>query len=131
MVGESGARLVSVAEVALVFADPVSDGALGEASVGLLATGGEVGHLGSVDNTLGHAVPWYGASFSSTVAIAPSTFLHLAAVHHLVVVLFDLLRHVWHGGVGYLYCVPIHHPPQLMVWREAGVDELKELRSER
>ena len=127
MIRETGAGLVPMAEVAFMLCNPVSDGAVGEAGVGLLAPGGEVGHLSPIDDALGHAVPWYGANSACSVAIAPTTFLHLATVDHLVVMLLDLLCHIRHGGVGNLHSIPIHHPPQLVVWREAGVHQLQEL----
>ena len=64
------------------------------------------------------------------MAITPTSFLHLAAVQQLVVVLLYLLCHVRHGGVGHLHRVPVHYPPQLMVWGETGVDQLKKLGSD-
>ena len=41
-----------------MLADPVSDGAVRQASVGLLVASGEVSDLGAVDHPLGHAVAW-------------------------------------------------------------------------
>ena len=121
VVRESGARLVPVAEIALVPGNPVPHRAVGEAGVRLLGARGEVGHLGSIDDALGHAISWYRALLAAPMAITPASFLHLAAVQQLVVVLLYLLCHVRHGGVGHLHRVPVHHPPQLMVWGETGV----------
>ena len=127
IVRKSGARLMAVSEVALVLGDPVPHSAVSEAGVGLLGARGEVGHLGSIHDALGHAITWYWALLSSTMSIASTTFLHLAAVKHLVVVLLDLLCHVRHGGVGHFHRVSVHHPPQLVIWGEAGVDQLEKL----
>ena len=121
IVRKSGARLMTVPEVALVPGNPVPHCAVSEAGVGLLGARGEVGHLGSIDDALGHAISWYRALLAASMAITPASFLHLAAVQQLVVVLLDLLCHVRHGGVGHLHRVPVHHPPQLMVWGETGV----------
>ena len=127
IVRKSGARLMTVPEVALVPGNPVPHCAVSEAGVGLLGARGEVGHLGSIYDALGHAITWYWALLSSTMSIASTTFLHLAAVKHLVVVLLDLLCHVRHGGVGHFHRVSVHHPSQLMIWGEAGVDQLEKL----
>ena len=115
------AHCVPVAEIALVPGNPVPHRAVGEAGVRLLGARGEVGHLGSIDDALGHAISWYRALLAAPMAITPASFLHLAAVQQLVVVLLYLLCHVRHGGVGHLHRVPVHHPPQLMVWGETGV----------
>ena len=74
--GESGARLVAVPAVALVFGDPVPHGALREACVGLLLPSVGVGDCGPVDYPLRHAVAWQWTLFASSVAIAPSARLH-------------------------------------------------------
>ena len=56
VVGEPRSRLMAVAEVAFVPGYPVSDGAVGDASVGFLRASGELGHLCTIDDALGHAV---------------------------------------------------------------------------
>ena len=53
-------------------ADPVSDGAVRQAGVGLLVASGEVGDLGAIDHPLGHAVAWDRTLPASAVAIATS-----------------------------------------------------------
>ena len=80
-------------------ADPISDGAVRQASVGLLVAGGEVSDLGAIDHPLGHAVAWHRALPASTVAIATSGVLDVVATVDLDVVLVQHLRHVWHCGV--------------------------------
>ena len=60
-------------------ADPISDGAVRQASVSLLAASGEVGDLGAIDHPLGHAVAWHRALPASTVAIATSGVLDVVA----------------------------------------------------
>ena len=64
-----------------MLADPVSDGAVRQAGVGLLVASGEVGDLGAVDHPLGHAVAWHRALPASTVAIATSGVLDVVATH--------------------------------------------------
>ena len=107
-----------------MLADPVPNGAVGQPSVGLLQAGAEVGDLGAVNDPFRHAVAWQWALSPTSMAVAPSTGLHLLSSAHLGVVLVHLLRHVGHGGVGDLHSAPIDDPPQLMVRREAGVNEL-------
>ena len=114
MGGEPGAGLVFVPAVALVLAYPVPHGAVREASVGLLLPCGGVGDLCSIHHPLGHAVAWQWALPTAAVAVASPTFLHLVASPHLAVVLAQLLSHVWHGGVGDFYRVPVDHLPQLV-----------------
>ena len=80
-------------------ADPVSDGAVRQASVSLLVASGEVGDLGAINHPLGHAVAWHRALPASTVAIATSGVLDVVATVDLDVVLVQHLRHVWHCGV--------------------------------
>ena len=79
--------------VSLMLADPVSDGAVRQASVSLLVASGEVGDLGAVEHPPGHAVAWDRALPASAVAIATSCVLV-----DLGVVLVQHLRHVWHCG---------------------------------
>ena len=55
-----------------MLADPVSDGAVRQASVGLLVATGEVGDLGAVDHPLGHAVAWDTTLPASALAISTS-----------------------------------------------------------
>ena len=111
VVGEPRSRLMAVAEVALVPGYPVSDGAVGDASVGFLQASGELGHLCTIEDALGHAVSRNGALSPSSVTIAAATLLHMVTAKQLVVVLLYGLSHVWHGGVADLHCVPVHHPP--------------------
>ena len=88
-----------MAAVSLMPADPVSDGAVRQASVSLLVASGEVGDLGTIDHPLGHAVAWHRALSASAVAIATSSVLGVVATVDLDVVLVQHLRHVWHCGV--------------------------------
>ena len=90
---------VLLTAVSLVLADPVSDGAVRQAGVGLLVASGEVGDLGAVDHPLGHAIAWDRTLPASAVAIATSCVLVLVATVDLGVVLVQHLRHVWHCGV--------------------------------
>ena len=53
-------------------ADPVSDGAVRQASVGLLVASGEVGDLGAIDHPLGQA-----DRALSALAVAVATSCHL------------------------------------------------------
>ena len=105
MVGQSGSRLVAVAEVALVLGNPVPHRAISEAGVGLLGARREVSHLGSIDDALGHAMPWYRALLATSMAIAPASFLHSAAVQQLVVVLLYLLCHVDFKGIVHIFFI--------------------------
>ena len=82
-----------------MLADPVSDGAIRQASVSLLVASGEVGDLGAVDHPPGHAVAWDRALPASAVAIATSCVLVVVVTVDLGVVLVQHLRHVWHCGV--------------------------------
>ena len=116
VVREPRSGLMAVAEVALVPGYPVPDGAVGNAGVRFLRAGGELGHLCTIDNALGHAVAGNGTLSPSSVAIAPTALLHLVATEHLVVVLLDGLGHVRHSGVADLHRVPVDHPPYLVVW---------------
>ena len=109
-----------------MFAYSVPHDAVGQPSLGFLLAAVEVGDLGTVDHSLCHAVAWQWAHVAASVAVAPSTELHLVTPAHLGVVLVDLLRHVGHGGVGDLHCVPVHHSPQLVVRWEAGVNKVEE-----
>ena len=77
-----------------MLADPVSDGAVRQASVSLFVASGEVGDLGAIDHPLGHKVAWDRTLPASAVAIATSCVLV-----DLGVVLVQHLRHVWHCGV--------------------------------
>ena len=85
MCGEPGATLVSVLAIALVLADSVPHGAVGQPSLGFLLAAVEVGDLGTVDHSLCHAVAWQWAHVAASVAVAPSTELHMVSSAHLCV----------------------------------------------
>ena len=121
---------MAVAEVALVPGYPVPNGAVGNAGVRFLRAGGELGHLCTIDNALGHAVAGNGTLSPSSVAVAPTALLRLVATEHLVVVLLDGLGHVRLSGVADLHCVPVDHPPKLVVWRKTGIHKLQKLKAQ-
>ena len=88
-----------MAAVALVLANPVSDGTIRQASVGLLFARGEVGDLGTVDDPFGHAFAWDWALFPPSMAVTSSTWLVVFAAVDLDVMLVQHLCHVRHGRV--------------------------------
>ena len=75
VVREPRSGLMAVAEVALVPGYPVSDGAVGDASVSFVRASDEFGHLCTIDDALGHAVAGNGTLSPSShhSLIAPSS----------------------------------------------------------
>ena len=108
-----------------MFADPVSDGAVRQAGVGLLVAGGEVGDLGPIDLPLGHAVARDRALSALAVAVATSCVAAVVATVDLGVVLVQHLCHVWHCGVGDFHIVAVDDLSQLVAMRETGVNPEK------
>ena len=112
--------------VSLIPADPVSDGAVRQAGVGLLVASGKVGDLGAINHPLGHAVAWHRALPASTVAIATSCVAAVVATVDLGVVLVQHLCHVRHCGVGDFHIVvAVDDLSQLVAMRETGVNPEK------
>ena len=68
-----------------MFADSAPHGAVGQPSLDFLLAAVEVGDLGTVDHSLCHAVAWQWAHVAASVAVVPSTELHMVSSAHLCV----------------------------------------------